>query len=259
MKQGSISFVGNSGNGRPIAGAQNGNSINAAGFVVLGNNIGEAGNPAAFSSTREINVINNTNTLQMIDGLGNIVTLSNAQFTTWWGLKIIGNTKLPVIQLQNLNAATWKEWRIDISTTNGGEFGISDTTGSIMRLSRLLGSFSSPMFMFQNVLDFTVNTGIVVTAIRPRAVLTNRGAPGIITFTLPSATAILWPEYTFNVVAGFAVTIQAPAGVTIRVGAVVSPAGGTITGAAVGSSVRLQQLNATEWQAIAVVGAWVTP
>ena len=93
-------------------------------------------------------------------------------------------------------------------------------------------------------------------------IFTNEGAGGAIQCNLPLATV---SAFSGGVPLGFyvqnvnGIVLQAAAGDTIRIGGVVSPAGGTVSSAVVGSFVRIVPINATEWVAISVVGAWVTP
>ena len=269
MKQGSISFAGNNSGGRPIAGANNGLTVSATSFVVLGQDVGAVGDPAGLLSPREIPlnariIFFRTNSAVQNNTLNIGQFPTNASFAGFGCKANTDNGKAGIFWIEEQGAASVLNplWFL---TVQNGELQINDSTGLFFRMTRLaiagtFASISAKMSQYYPVADFAINTVIVPTSQRPRAVITNRGAAGIITFTLPAFNAALtFFDYTFTVVAAFAVTILAPAGVTIRIGAVVSPAGGTVTGAAVGSSVRLIQLNATEWQAVAVVGAWVTP
>jgi hypothetical protein len=94
-------------------------------------------------------------------------------------------------------------------------------------------------------------------------VFTNEGAGAVIQFNLPTATVSAvgnaGMQVTFYVQNANGIIIKAAAGDTVRIGAVVSPAAGTVSNAVVGSSVTLQCINAAEWVAIAAIGIWVTP
>jgi len=121
---------------------------------------------------------------------------------------------------------------------------------------------TAPFFFAMPLLDVAAGPyGVAANVDRSRRLFTNRGAAGNILFTLPAlVSALFLPDYTFTTVNAFTITIQAPAGMTVRIGNIVSAVAGTVTSAGgQGTSVRLKMLSATEWQAIAVVGAWVTP
>lgn len=103
---------------------------------------------------------------------------------------------------------------------------------------------------------------VVSNSLDKGKVFTNEGAGAGITFTLPGAAVSNINGglfYVFYVQNANGIVIQAAAGDTIRVGATVSLAGGTISSATVGSSVTLQAINATEWVATALVGVFATP
>lgn len=87
-----------------------------------------------------------------------------------------------------------------------------------------------------------------------RVCFTNEGATGGVTFSLPTAAANL--DYTFYVQAAQTLTIDAASGDTIRFGATVTAADGSISSSTVGSAIRLRAINATEWVAVALVGTW---
>jgi hypothetical protein len=89
-------------------------------------------------------------------------------------------------------------------------------------------------------------------------VFTNEGATSQMDFALPSAAAGLGP-FTFVVQDADGIQIDAATGDTIRIGADVSSSAGTLTSTTIGDSVTLVAINATEWIAIASVGAgWAT-
>jgi hypothetical protein len=89
-------------------------------------------------------------------------------------------------------------------------------------------------------------------------VFTNEGATSQMDFALPSAAAGLGP-FTFVVQDADGIQIDAATGDTIRIGASVSSSAGTLTSTTIGDSVTLVAINATEWIAVASVGAgWAT-
>lgn len=83
-------------------------------------------------------------------------------------------------------------------------------------------------------------------------VFTNEGASSIVTFNLPTAVAGL--EYTFVVQDADGLTVVASAGDTIRIATAVSAVAGNISATAIGATVRLVAINATEWVSVATNG-----
>jgi len=91
---------------------------------------------------------------------------------------------------------------------------------------------------------------------------TNEGAAALIVFNLPAAAApgvTTGYHYTFYVQDVDGIRVTAAAGDTIRIGATVSAAGGTATSVTIGSCLRLQCINATEWVCESLVGVWTIP
>lgn len=272
MKQGSISFAGTNNGGRPIAGAQQGTSVNNTSFVVLGQDVGAAGNPAIFSNIREIPYPNliylqfkNTNVPGALIQIGNVLG-----FPSTVGINIEGNepTKTPIIILNDKGATspTNGQWNIQ---SNNDSFIVADSLGIMtqwrrsatllqashrLNMSHLMRGF---LWAWRPVFDSNVSFGISPTVLgqEPRTTITNRGAAANVTFTLPGIT--IGQEWTIMVVAAFNIVIQAPAGVTLRNGALLTVAGGTLTGAAVGSVIRLVAMSATEYVAVSTIGAWI--
>lgn len=117
-------------------------------------------------------------------------------------------------------------------------------------------------------IDVTVTAGIhtieahtaadTLTAAESGSLHTNAGATGSVALTLPTAAAGL--RFSFAVRAAYALVITAAAGDTIQLGtASATAAGGTVTADAVGESVDLIAINATEWITVpgtAAVGTW---
>lgn len=100
----------------------------------------------------------------------------------------------------------------------------------------------------------TANPQPVNAAQNKDFVFTNEGA-GAQQFDLPAAVAGL--RFTFYNQDPGNTVVMAGAGDTLRIGALVTAAGGTVTSTAVGDSVTFQAINSTEWVAVAVVGTWV--
>lgn len=246
-----------------VTGANNGVSLNA-GNVVLGQDVGAIGNPAFMSNNREIPYLGNRylqfqNLSNPTDGYIRIGTPFPGRTT----ILVRGNNFIvPGFAVQNDAGTVHKTWLIEAATLGDpdGYLAITDQIGLIVTIKRAQTTFSSQVTAFTTVRDSAVNLAIALPADRSRIVFTNRGAAGVITFSLPAFNGVsIWADYTFTIVAAFGIIIQAPAGVTIRIGGVVSPAGGTVSAGAVGDTVKLLQISATEWQAVSVVGAWATP
>jgi hypothetical protein len=87
-----------------------------------------------------------------------------------------------------------------------------------------------------------------------RTVYTNEGTASQLAVTLPAAVAGL--SYTFVVQDTDGIQLTAAAGDTIRVAGSVSSSGGTATASAVGDTITIIAINATEWIAIASHGTW---
>jgi hypothetical protein len=83
---------------------------------------------------------------------------------------------------------------------------------------------------------------------------TNEGASALIVFNLPSAAANF--TYTFYVQDVDGLQVTAAAGDTIRIASSVTAAAGNISSLVIGSCIKLQAINATEWVAVSVVGSW---
>jgi hypothetical protein len=117
-------------------------------------------------------------------------------------------------------------------------------------------------------LDVTLKLGAVtveahtaddtLTAAETGSIHTNTAAAGTVILTLPPAAAGL--VYHFYVDAAQVLTIDAATGDTIQVGTTAAgSSGGTLSADAVGESISLVAINATEWVTLpgtAAVGTW---
>ena len=103
-----------------------------------------------------------------------------------------------------------------------------------------------------NVTVTAKTTGYTVLATDAGTFFTNTGAGAGVNFTLPTAAAGL--RYIFYRDANQTVTITAGASTTIQVGASQSAAAGNVTLDAVGSSLSLTAISATQWIATAATG-----
>lgn len=252
--------------------AENGASVAANGRIVLGNNVG--GTAATLLSNREIpmsgfNVLFNGGVTARVQiNAGNVIaTQSNAiAFRTIHGVSgmvgdfatdlnglgaviFCGSTSRGVFVWNDSNPLRGNVWigTFPASTTqnNGAALQVNGCTTT--------GKFVSPR----------AATPVTVSATNDRGkVFTNEGAGAAIQFNLPGAVVDAFNtgnSYTFYVQNANGIIIKAPAGDTVRAGAIVSPVAGTISSVTVGSSITLQAINAGEWVATSVVGGWVTP
>lgn len=88
-------------------------------------------------------------------------------------------------------------------------------------------------------------------------IITNTGAGAAIAFNLPAAgSAVLGTVLEFSVVAAHNMVVTADVGVTIRVGANASTAGGTFTCGTPGGHLVLKYVSADLWQGTSS-GTWV--
>lgn len=83
---------------------------------------------------------------------------------------------------------------------------------------------------------------------------TNEGASALVAFTLPAAVAGL--QYTFICQDADFLSVNAQAGDTIRIAGSVSTGGGSKTATAIGDTLSIMAINATEWIATSVNGTW---
>lgn len=83
---------------------------------------------------------------------------------------------------------------------------------------------------------------------------TNEGATGLVTLTLP--TAVAGYEASFDVQDADGIKVLAASGDTIRMDGLVSAAAGFAQSTAIGSTLRIRAINATEWIAESSQGTW---
>lgn len=84
----------------------------------------------------------------------------------------------------------------------------------------------------------------------------NGGATASVQLTLPDPPARVGVWFMFTVLAAQNMVIQAPTGVTLRIGASATSSGGTLTSNVVGSKLLLMYENSTTWAAL-MSGTWV--
>jgi len=86
-------------------------------------------------------------------------------------------------------------------------------------------------------------------------VFTNRGAPGIVNFTLPTWASGL--SYNIAVATAQTVQVTAPGSDVIQVSTLTSSGGGNTSASSVGSSLKLVAVASGLWMAMSVTGTWV--
>lgn len=104
---------------------------------------------------------------------------------------------------------------------------------------------------------FAVTTGRTLTPQESGAIITNSGAGGSTTYTLPT-TANTRPgmAYEFIVLTAQNMVVTANTGATIQIAGSASTSGGTATNGTIGSVLRIRAVSTTLWVAEHVVGTW---
>jgi len=133
---------------------------------------------------------------------------------------------------------------------------IKGTTSGAVLQARLGDDTGPAGFQAKEVIGAFVSSPVTVSADDTGKVFSNEGAAALAVYNLPAAAAGL--TYTFVVQDADGIQIDAQAGDTIRLATSVSSSGGTATSTDIGSALILVALNATEWMARSIVGAWVT-
>jgi hypothetical protein len=116
---------------------------------------------------------------------------------------------------------------------------------SVNQLIRLTAGFTTTE---SHTTDFTL------TADNTGGSFSNDGATALVTFHLPPAATDL--TFTFVVNDADGIAIDADGTNTIRIGELISTAGGIATSTQVGSVLTLQGVNDSEWNATTVIGVW---
>lgn len=116
---------------------------------------------------------------------------------------------------------------------------------SINQLIRTVQGFTTTEALTANYTLTAANTG---------GSFSNDGATALVTFTLPPAAADL--VFTFVVNDADGIAVDAAGTNTIRIGTLVSSAGGVATSTQIGSVLTIQGVNSTEWNATTVIGVW---
>lgn len=116
---------------------------------------------------------------------------------------------------------------------------------SVNQLIRLVQGFTTTE---AHTADFTL------TADNTGGSFSNDGATALITFNLPNAAVDLVFTFVVNDTDGIA--IDAAGTNTIRLGEVISAAGGIVSSTQIGSVLTIQGVNDTEWNATTIIGQW---
>jgi hypothetical protein len=299
--QGSISYSKRSSGAVPpfvnVAGARNGTSLDAASFVVLGQDVGEAGNPAKLTSNRQIplegNAIeflrSNSEVIEIADdGIHVFMAFPAEASMTDAGIILNASPAAsiaagPVVGVFNDTDDGFLYMMLippSLGLGNGVMI-IGDT--SIVRTLMLwyqnggVGLGASDFHNNGNETGLSIDgaiTGQKMPVIKTAPytldnrfdsgkVFTNSGVGAIVEFTLPEAATLAGSGYfDFYVDEAVGVQINASATDTIQVGPAVSAGGGSTTSTVKGSALRLLLLdpgaNPAKWVAMSVVGTWVT-
>lgn len=258
---GGIKFS-DAGNGGGVVGAANGLSLDNINRAVLGQNVGEAGNPAALLNDREIPVNPGALTFQDLAFPENKVKIGDNGFGTFQ-FKVEGdsvNASLPVVIISDLDPGFTTEWRI---YAQGGQLLIDENISAINVITftpafvrcdvqlRCPAGISYNQTVINNAISAVILSGISTSG----QINTNSGAAGAIVLTLP--VPILGSTYKFYVAAAFNLTIQATAGVAIRNGALLKAAPGNLVNNVIGSFITLVAMDATTWVAESQSGGWI--
>lgn len=248
--------------------ARNGNSVDTSGAVVLGQDEGEAGNPGALLSNREIPTNDFGIFLRTISSVATLTAnriaidfdefFANGSFA----LTAIGTGNFFILtydgtafQIQNnIGAAIRIANNMDMAFGGYPDTRDDGVTSKVLYTSAsgglLLGSVSSQA---TRVISPKTTSPVVVSATADlNKVFTNEGAAGSITFQLPAAAAGL--TYTFVSQNVNAMVVIVTAGDTIRLGGNINTTTNTTE---VGSTLCLVAINATEWISVATEGTWV--
>lgn len=271
--------------GEATVGVINGLSANVDNEATLGQDVGAVGNPAVLLSDREIPAAGNTvGFTTNTDSAWDAITFDNssANAAARAQIKFINNSDLTgTLGIGSSTSTSYPSFiYLATETTAAGLFLHASGTGIIRFGTATEGSAGEKVRILNNGntvigTPFTDNTaklrvnGTFTTRRFVQAapagysilssgddfkVFTNEGATAQAIFDLPAATA--GSTHTFIVQDTDGILITAVAGDTIRVGATVSTAGGTLSSATIGNSVTLVAINTTEWIATSVIGTW---
>lgn len=270
--------------------ANNGLSVSPAGTIVLGNDFGEAGSPAALFSDREIiteDAIGNLFNIILNAITTGVTTVLNGQ-----NIQIVGgDATAPFITVASNDNAT-SNLSITSEVNGSSTFFIRSDSD---RFEINPTGFGHIMFRAGGLDVWQINTATFFTQIGPTLVADN-GATLQVTGTLTrrlftqsqgagtynvdrdldsdklfrnsAAANLALPNMAAaNARPGFVlratcfnvagITITAFAGQTIRFGSLATSAGGTLSSTDVGAYVKIVNIDANTWVTETFVGAWV--
>jgi hypothetical protein len=260
---GSVSIVGASSSPATVTAAANGTSLSGT-TVVLGNDVSGVAGAAALTANREIALegfflnflqtggVDPNQFFRIEEGVLRFATDAGGVGSIFFVWEDFGGVGSYTIEFGNPGPGAVIETQVDnvaqtVLTRSNGVLVLNgaNTPGIVLVSPTTMKPFVSPE---------TANV-VLATDDVSNQYYTNEGAAAGITFSLPIATA--HRIATFYIQNANGITITAQAGDTIRWGANVTAAGGSINSVTVGSSITLVGINATEWVATSLIGTWV--
>lgn len=188
------------------------------------------------------------------------ITLSMDKTTGYWQIGDLGTTT-------PTGAAAWlqvtgvtEQFRLRYNATNFLSVTLDANANAVFDLTAASGSpafnFSDPVLLKLLVEANAAGSGSpnIITASESNTVFTNEGATALNYHTLPTAVAGL--TYTFYVSDSDGIRITANTGDIIKINGVASATAGYAECLAIGGSITLTAINATDWVATSVIGTW---
>lgn len=258
-----------------LGSARNGASIDGAGLVVLGNDVGAVGNPAQLLSQREI----------LMHGFSIFLKDTAVEFTELNGGII--TTVVPA----GTNVVAGDRAQITLKAGNAGDIHIGDGVNSIgfymtalsetvvrgnntefidymgatnsTRIGRITLGLPGNGSAVQVIDTFTFDKYLIVPSTGVVAiddvldggkVFTNQA--GASTFTMPLAASITGFSAKFCVQQAANLTLQFNAADTVNIGGTVSSAGGTLQSSTVGSFIEITVIADHQYVVNGFTGLW---
>lgn len=260
-----------------LTSANNGASVDpVSGKIVLGNDVGQAGNPAALLSDREI--ITNAFAVLLNALGGNVITRLAGDIIELTGI----NSAIATIRIAtDAGGTSTLDIRniTDIITINAGTVGQIDfqvgqlfpsgwlrvsTTARTAQVGATLvasntatwqvtGSLTNRRFMqSQGAGTYNVDRDLDSAKVFRNSAATNFAFPNMVG---ANSRVGFTAGFNCNNVAG--ITITAAAGQTIRFGSLATSSGGTLSSTDVGAFCQLTLLDSTTWFTESFNGAWL--
>jgi hypothetical protein len=284
--QGNISYNNQGGGAVPpfvnVEGARNGLSLDTDDFVVLGQDVGEAGDPAALISNREIPLVGSF--ISFLRSIGLSIQISDNGIILFAAdtPELVGINEMKIDVLTHQQVDTPSSGGYELGNSNGGgslliqitPSGLDPTNAGFMIRCDTSVAVKSLIWYLNGGLgiggdDFLNNgneTGIsvdgaitgqklVVIKTAPYnldnrfdagKVITNTGAAGLTVLQLPQAATVSADAYgyfDFYVDNANGIQLVAAGTDTINIGPSSSSGGGTCTALTAGNTIRLQLLN----------------